>query len=159
MLFKPPATHIIAVPHIQQRDTGNCLAACAAMICTYLEMSVRYERLVKLLEIQPGVGTAFSKIETLSSLSLNVVHQTGGQLSQLYELLSLGWPIITSVQTGDLPHWLGQNTLHAVVVVGMSPEYVYVNDPAFSVAPIQVPIGEFDLAWLAQDERFAILIP
>jgi len=159
MLFRPPSTHLLAVPHIQQRNTGDCLAACATMVCQYLKIPVQYDRLVKQLAIKPGVGTAFSNIGKLDSLSINVVHKTGGQLSQLYALLGQGWPIIASVQTGELAHWSSHNTLHAVVVVGMGSEYVYLNEPGFPKAPLQVSIGDFDLAWLAQDERYAILIP
>ncbi len=159
MFFQPSSTHLLAVPHIQQRNSGDCLAACAAMVCQYHKISVRYERLVKLLAIQSGVGTAFSNIEQLDRLPISIVHNTGGQLSQLYDLLGEGWPIITSVQTGELPHWSGHNTLHAVVVVGMGPEHVFLNDPGFPSAPMRVPIGDFDLAWLTQDERYAILIP
>jgi ABC-type bacteriocin/lantibiotic exporter with double-glycine peptidase domain len=159
MLFRPPSTHLLDVPHVQQHNTGDCLAACAAMVCQYLKIPVQYEQLVKLLAIEPGVGTAFSNIAHLQKVRVTVVHQTGGQLSQLYELLGLGWPIIASVQTGDLPHWAGQNMLHAVVIVGMAPEYIYLNDPGFPKAPIRVSIGDFDLAWLAQDERYAVLAP
>ncbi len=159
MLFRPPTTHLLAVPHLQQRNTGDCLAACAAMICAYLKISVRYDRLVKQLAIKSGIGTAFSNVEKLSSLPIGVIHRTGGQLPQLYELLGQGWPLIASVQTGELPHWSNHNTLHAVVIVGMGPASVYLNDPGFPTAPIQVSIGDFDLAWLAQDERYAVLFP
>lgn len=38
----------------------------------------------------------------------------------------------------------------------MDHEYVYVNDPSFDIAPILVPIGDFDLAWLAMDEDYAV---
>lgn len=127
------------------------------MVCQYLKISVSYDRLLKILAIQSGVGTAFSNIERLDSLHIGVVHKTGGKLSQLYALLEQGWPTIASVQTADLPYWAGHNTLHAVVIIGMGPEHVYLNDPGFLTAPIHVPIGDFDLAWLAQDERYAVL--
>ena len=62
------------------------------------------------------------------------------------------------MQTENLPYW-PHNTLHAVVVVGIDDRSVYLNDPEFPEAPIAVPVGDFDLAWLAEDERYAILIP
>lgn len=158
MLFRPPSLQLLTVPHIQQRNSGDCLAACAAMICEYLNVSMRYDRLVKQLGIKVGVGAAFSNIERLDRSPLQVIHRVSGQLPHLYALLEQGWPIIASVQTGELPHWFGHNTLHAVVVIGMDPEHVYVNDPGYPDAPIRVPIGDFDLAWLAQDERYAVLM-
>ncbi len=158
MLFRPPSPQFLAVPHAQQRNSGDCLAACAVMACNYLKIPVRYDRLVKLLEIRSGIGTAFSNIEKLERLSIRVLHNTGGQLAQLYALLEQGWPTIASVQTGELPHWFGHNTLHAVLVVGMDSEQIYLNDRALPEGPISVPIGDFDLAWLAQDERYAVLM-
>ena len=49
--------------------------------------------------------------------------------------------------------------LHAVVIVGMDATHVHLNDPGLPDGPIPVPIGEFDLAWLAQYERYAVLAP
>jgi len=46
-----------------------------------------------------------------------------------------------------------------VVVVGLDDNFIYVNDPAFPDAPIQIERGEFDLAWLEWDEKYAVLIP
>lgn len=67
--------------------------------------------------------------------------------------------MIISVQTKELPYWQGIASLHAVVLVGMDEEYVYLNDPEWPDAPIRVAIGDFDLAWLARGERFALLAP
>lgn len=159
MPFRPPSPQILAVPHIQQRRTGECLAACALMICSYLHITVDYQRLVRLLEIQQDIGTSFSKIHNLEKLHLTVVYQKGGTLVQLYSLLTAGWPVIISLQTKELPYWQGIASLHAVVLVGMDEEHVYLNDPEWPDAPIQVSIGDFDLAWLARGERFALLAP
>lgn len=150
---------MLAVPHVQQRRTGECLAACAWMICSYLQIPVDYQRLVRLLEIRDEVGVSFSKIHNLEKLRLTVVYQKNGTLAQLYNLLAAGWPIIISVQTKELPYWNGVASLHAVVLVGMDAEYVYLNDPEWPDAPIQVSIGDFDLAWLARGERLALLAP
>ena len=119
MLFRPPSVQILAVPHIQQRRTGECLAACALMICSYLEVAVDYQRLVRLLETQDEVGVSFSKIHNLEKLRLTVVYQKGGTLSKLYNLLTAGWPSIVSVQTKELPYRNGVVSLHAVVLVGI----------------------------------------
>ena len=85
---------ILPVPHVPQRQQGECLAACAVMMLTYLGLSINYERLLKLLRIRSDVG---------------------------------------------------------------APAFVYLNDPALTNAPIQVPRGDFELAWLAQDESYAVL--
>ena len=156
-MFRPPSLCLISVPHMQQKRTGECLAACAAMVCTYLGVIVDYQRLVRLLEIRSDVGVSFSKIHNLEQLRLRVIDQKGGTLLQLYNLLVAGWPVIVSVQTRELPYWNGVASLHAVVLVGMDEEYVYLNDPEWPNAPIQTPIGDFDLAWLARGERFALL--
>jgi hypothetical protein len=57
-----------------------------------------------------------------------------------------------------LPYW-DQVTNHAIVVVGLDDEFVYVHDPAFAVAPIQVSHGDFELAWQEWDEFYAVLMP
>ncbi len=42
-------------------------------------------------------------------------------------------------------------------MVGMDEENVYVDDPEFSQSPMQVSLGDFDLAWLERDEMYAVL--
>jgi hypothetical protein len=50
----------LPVPHRRQRDTGDCLAACAAMILAYLENPIAYDQLLKLLQIE-WFGTPYNK--------------------------------------------------------------------------------------------------
>lgn len=90
---------LLPVPHLQQQERGECLAACAAMLLAY----------------------------------------------------------VAFVKTGELPYW-DEDCDHAVVVAGLDDEVVYLNDPAFPDAPVQVPRGDFDLAWLGRDEFFAALV-
>lgn len=73
MFFQPPTACILNVPHVQQKQAGEYLAACAAMICNYLNVTVDYARLVRLLEIQQDVGVAFSKIHKLEKLDLTTI--------------------------------------------------------------------------------------
>lgn len=143
---------LLPVPHFLQRANADCLPACALMVLMYLGRSVRYERLVRLLGTKDH-GTPFSNLRRLEQIGVQVT-VASGTLTQLYHQLSQNGPCITSVQTADLPHWEVQ-TDHAVVVVGMDHQYVYLNDPSFEIAPIIVPLGDFDLAWLAKDEDFA----
>ena len=74
MFFQPPTACILSVPHVQQRQAGECLAACAAMICNYLNITVDYARLVRLLEIQQDVGISFAKIHKLEKVGLTTVN-------------------------------------------------------------------------------------
>jgi uncharacterized protein YvpB len=62
------------------------------------------------------------------------------------------------VRTGELPYWTYQ-TDHAVVVVGFDEGHVYVNDPDRPGAPIAVPVGDFELAWLERDYAYALIAP
>ena len=50
-----------------------------------------------------------------------------------------------------------ERTGHAVVVVGIDDEMVYLNDPAFANAPQVVSHGDLLLAWLEMEEYYAII--
>ena len=43
------------------------------------------------------------------------------------------------VDTGQLPYW-DESANHALVVVGLDEDYVYVHDPEFPNAPLQVSL-------------------
>ncbi|MCX6048254.1 MAG: cysteine peptidase family C39 domain-containing protein [Chloroflexi bacterium] len=147
---------LLPVPHLQQRAPGDCLAACAAMILIYLNLPADYNRLLKLLRIQSEIGTPASNIRNLAQLGVDIIYEQG-TLAMLASHLNKGLPCIVSVRTGELPYWQGENLLHAVVVVGLDKHDIYLNDPAFPNAPIQVMRGDFDLAWLDRDEFYAVV--
>jgi ABC-type bacteriocin/lantibiotic exporter with double-glycine peptidase domain len=149
------ASILLPVAHVQQDKHGECLAACAAMILNYIGVPTGYRRLLKLLDIVPELGTPSFKLRNLERLNVTVDYGQG-TLNLLYQQLLKGQPSIAFVQTGELPHW-SYNTDHAVVVVGMDDEYIHLNDPEFDLAPLLTPIGDFDLAWLARDELYAVL--
>lgn len=67
---------------------------------------------------------------------------------RLRESLSANISPIAFVATRHLSHWQHE-TIHAVVVVGISENsiHVNVNDPALSDAPCAVPRAEFLAAW------------
>ena len=158
MLFQPPNVSLLDVPHIQQKRDGECLAACAAMVLQYYGQPRRYWRLRNILKIRRNVGTPFSSIKNLERIGISVAVQQYGTIEALYQATTLGWPVIASVQTGQLGYW-DSDVRHAVVVVGLDPNSVYINDPQLETGPRQVAIGDFDLAWLEHDERYAILEP
>jgi ABC-type bacteriocin/lantibiotic exporter with double-glycine peptidase domain len=151
------ATTILPVPHIPQRKQGECLAACAAMMLNYLGHSVNYDKLLKPLRVRTSIGAPASNIRRLENLGVTVIYKQGNW-EELQAHLENNRPCMTLVQTGELPYWAEQSD-HTVVVIGLDGEFVYLNDPAFSDTPIQVPRDEFDLAWLEKDEVYAVLIP
>jgi predicted double-glycine peptidase len=79
-----------------------------------------------------------------------------GTLADLEAHLQLGEPSIVFLRTGELPYWT-QDTGHAVVVVGVDNDAVYVNDPAFDQAPHRVSRDDFVLAWLDFDYDYAVI--
>ncbi|MCB0168643.1 MAG: C39 family peptidase [Anaerolineae bacterium] len=146
----------LAVPHLQQRDRGHCLAACAQMILTYLGVSVTYDALLKQLDIKPSLGAPVSNLRFLEKLQLTLDYKTFGTFEDLHDQLRQKQPCLAFIKTGELPYWT-ENVDHAVVVVGLDDHYIYLNDPAFATAPIQVEQREFDLAWLEWDEKYVVL--
>lgn len=147
---------LLPIAHVQQHNRGECLAACTAMVLAYLNVPIAYGRLLKLLRVRPGIGTPAHNVRTLKQLGLTVIYQQG-TLEDLRHHLSHNRPCIALVQTAELPYWQ-ETSDHAVVVSGIDDNHIYLNDPAFPNAPLQVPWGDFDLAWLEQDELYATFI-
>lgn len=148
-----PAT-LLTVPHIQQRDNSDCLAACAAMILAFVGIQVPYPRLVRILNIQ-SYGAPARNLYHLSELGVEVNYHTGS-LSIVEEALERGRPAITLVRTEFLPYWT-YSTDHAVVVIGIDENNVYLHDPAFVQHPMRVTKLEFELAWMEFDYRYCIM--
>ena len=67
--------------------------------------------------------------------------------------------MIVFVQAGDLPHWSGQHFQHAVVVVGVEGQRVYLMDPALDEGPTPVEEEAFMLAWSWFDYYYTTLTP
>ncbi|MEZ4712863.1 MAG: cysteine peptidase family C39 domain-containing protein [Caldilineaceae bacterium] len=145
---------VLPVPHLLQQDDADCLAACSAMVLIYIGKPIHYRRLLRTLRTQ-SYGTPFPNMMFLEQLNVQVTMGTGN-IDQLYSYLSQQHPCIVPVDTRELPYWT-QSTDHAVVVVGIDGDNVIVHDPAFNNLYIAIPIGDFDLAWLAKDERYAVL--
>ena len=149
-----PAVPPLPVPHREQQQASDCLAACAAMVLEYLDKPTSYNRLLSLLRIGP-IGAPRRNILQLTRLGIDVAYREA-TLPLVVQFLQAGLPVIAFVDTGELSYW-SVSTNHALVLVGIDEDYVFVNDPAFSDAPKSVSIGEFDLAWLNGDNTCAIL--
>lgn len=125
------------------------------MALDYIGQPVNYDRLLRLLQIDPDYGTSARNILRLSELGVEVLY-TRGTLDDIRAHLIADHPCIVFVNTGELPYWQ-EATGHAVVVVGLDDATVYLNDPAFATAPQIVSHGDFLLAWLEMDEYFAVI--
>lgn len=143
---------LLTVPHYQQQNDGDCLAACAAMVLAYLNVSVDYSQLLLLLKIKP-FGAPARNIKSLEQLNLKTSYQYTDMVG-LEELLNQGQPLIVFVRTNELPYW-DYETDHAIVVIGFDESNVFANDPHFVDAPMTIPRGDFELAWLERDYYYA----
>lgn len=65
---------LLPIPHERQRQDADCLAACAAMVLTYLGQPIEYERLLKLLKVKP-FGTPGHNLKNLATLGVQVTYR------------------------------------------------------------------------------------
>lgn len=144
----------LPVPHHRQSSVGACLPACARMVLNYLGLDVEETRLARLLRSRP-FGTPAYHIRLLETLGVSV---TFGPMSLpgLRAHLQDGVPCIVFLQTGELPEW-EFSAYHAVVVVGLTEDTVYLHDPALEDAPRAAPLDDFMLAWSEFDYECAVV--
>lgn len=145
---------LLPVSHQRQKQEADCLAACVAMVLDYLQVPIAYERLLRLLQVGK-YGTPFRNLTNLRQLGLSVT-MSEGNIRYLQRYLESGLSPIVAVDTGELSYWK-EVTDHAVVVIGIDEKWVYLNDPDHSAAPQVVSLDEFELAWLEQDYRCAVI--
>jgi len=124
------------------------------MVLDYLDVEIPYSRLLQLLRVK-SFGAPASNIRLLEQLSLTASYRVTN-MAGLEGLLASGQPVIVFVRTGELPYWNYQAD-YALVVVGFDEEHIFVNDPYFDEAPIPVPRGDFELAWLERDYFYAVI--
>lgn len=146
---------LLHVTHQRQRYPADCLAACAAMVLGFLGQPADYENLIRLLRIDPTVGTPYSNVRLLGALHIEVTLKQGTRADLDTSLAQQQLPIVF-LSTGELPYW-AEDTFHAVVVVGLDDTSIYLNDPAFETAPQIVDYGDFELAWLNRDAHYVVL--
>jgi len=124
------------------------------MVLAYWQAPVDQSRVARLLDTQE-FGTVAPRIHRLADWGYATTYQSGS-VAALRNLLAATIPPIVFVWTGNLPDW-SINTPHAVVLIGLDEEQVLVNDPALSVAPQNIPLGDFLLAWAEFDNRYATI--
>jgi len=142
----------------QRQQQADCLAACAAMVLEYLGVSVEEERLRRILGTTAD-GTPFPNIERLSALGLVVDYGREGDFERFERSIESGLPVIVAVETLGWRHWGGEITSHAVVVVGIDQanDRIYVHDPFFADAPIEMGLLEFAVGWEEKRRQYAVI--
>ena len=149
---------LLSISHLRQSQESDCLVACAQIVLQHLQVPIAYARLLRILETEQS-GSFFSHLKELESvLGLSVeLAQGTDDLDQFYRELNQALPIIVFVNTAELKSYWTVAAFHAVVVIGLDEEFVYISDPYFADAPKEVPRAEFTLAWLEQDYWYAVL--
>jgi predicted double-glycine peptidase len=126
------------------------------MVLAHLGIFHSQTDLARLMKTQRGVGTPASNITRLASEQLDVIYASGS-LENLTAWLNRDVPVIVFVQAGELPHWRGERSHHALVVVDIEAEAVHVLDPAAELEVITVPRDDFLLAWDERDCVYAVI--
>jgi ABC-type bacteriocin/lantibiotic exporter with double-glycine peptidase domain len=128
------------------------------MVLDYLGVPVDEARLRRRLGTTEE-GTPFSNIARLQALGLFVHAAKRGDLSIFEHYFALGLPVIVGVETLGWQHWGEEVTRHAVVVVGIDREnsVIYIHDPFFAQAPIDMSFVEFEVGWIEGEGDYAVL--
>lgn len=142
--------------HRQQQYESDCLVACAEMVLNYLGIEISYPQLARKLRAGSSF-TPFGHLRYLESLGLFITMGEQGDLALFEPTLELGLPVIVGVQTLTWEHWQGEVTQHAVVVVGIDQanNLIYIHDPFFAHAPIEMPLLNFQIGWEEKDREYA----
>lgn len=148
--------NVLNVPHFPQAADGQCLPACVQMVLAYHGITRSQAELARRLGVRPNVGTPHSRIIEVTSFNVDVTYAAGGDFT-LREYLERELPAIVFVQAAELPHWRGHKPRHALVVVGMEGNAVFVLDPAALPGPLSIPADDLMLAWDETDNTFAVI--
>lgn len=146
----------LLVPYYRQLKPGFCLAACAQMVLAYLGSILEQAELVRQLDVQAYLGAPARNIRRLASGDRFVTIESG-DLAKLKQWLDNAIPVIAFIQAGELPHWRGEHFQHAVVVIEISQESVWILDPDAGDEAIGSPVDDFMLAWSELDYLYAVI--
>ncbi len=128
------------------------------MVLTHLGITVNYARLARLLRAG-STFTPFAHLYHLERLGLSITIGEQGPLSIFEQAIDIGLPIVVGVQTLTWVHWQGEVTHHAVVVVGIDQanDLIYINDPFFPTAPIEMSLLNFQIGWEEKYREYAVI--
>ena len=147
--------HWLDVPYLQQTEAGGCLPACVAMVLAYLEQPALPEDLSRQIGALPW-DTPASNVRRLAGWGFQVRYETSS-LRELQTFLAAGLPPNAFLRTVDLPY-AQVDAPHAVVIVGIHDDAVYLLDPDYpDQTPVVVSIGDFALAWSHFDQACAVI--
>lgn len=127
------------------------------MALAYLGIFRSQQEIARALKTRRGFGTPASSIVNLRSQHIEALYRVGGSPDAIQHWLQNSHPVIAFIQAGELPHWHGIRAQHAILVVGVDEQEIFLHDPAIDDGPITVPIGDFLLAWDELDNRYAVI--
>jgi len=142
------------VPHFQQELDHSCVAACARMVLAYYGYVRTEADLRSLLDTRP-TGTRAGNLMRLSGDGFEV-HLRSSNLMELRNALAGAQPPILFLKTGPLEYWR-VDIFHTVVLVGLDPLIVALNDSYFTMAPQTTSMQSIEKAW-AQTSQFSAFI-
>lgn len=112
-------------------------------LCDLLDMQLAGTKVWNVLLLEQHIADCHVELDSVS-------------FDRLQEMLAAGVPPIAFVVTRHLSYWQ-RDTIHAIVVVGVTDDEIYVNDPTFPDAPHSVPRTEFAAAWSELDFLTAVV--
>jgi ABC-type bacteriocin/lantibiotic exporter with double-glycine peptidase domain len=140
---------LIKKTHYRQQDKAACIPAAIRMVISHfdetLAESLSESDLMRLL----GTGSTGSLLEhlpRLNQLGFEAISEESS-LTELALFLHLFQTPVIAVLYAGYVEYLKSDSLHAVVIVGMDEEKVYLNDPLRETSPIVLSIDQFNRAW------------
>ncbi len=141
---------LLSLPYHPQQTEGYCLPACVQMVLAYFGIKRSQNEIAHQLGMRTEIGVPASYIVRLQSSELTATYYQG-TLAQVAKNLAWGIPTICFIQAGELSYWQGYYFQHAVIIVGLKGNEIYLLDPDAEPNPIIVSHEEFLLAWSEMD--------